>query len=469
MIGLVYDRIILGDGYIYSTNSVETQLNNNVIVVGGSGSGKSMSYSEPCLLETKHSNLMIKLSKRKLIDKYKPLFKKRGYNVKILDLVHPAKSNVAFDPLYYVKSDTDAIHLAETLVKLDPEKSKPNNADPYWDQSAILLVYSLILLSFAINENPSLSTVIKYIKQLKISDNLSNITTNLDDTFDAIEKQCPNHPAVAAWSSFSQLPPKTARCIYGTLISALDAVFTPGILEMMDKENKIDFEEIAQNKAAIFILTSAVSPAIHSFANLFFAYAIKELFEFAEEQPDGELPIPVHLLCDDFAVGGRIENFQEYISIFREKKIRVSMMLQSESQLVSLYGEDNATTIINNCDTYMYMGGMDLKTCDHISKRANLPLDDILYMPIGKSIIFRRGQKPIFANRYKTTDNSLYREITEQYESKKQEIEEVKKLNFDEFIEQIEIKHISQRDDESDDGFQAELEAKFDELFGSES
>lgn len=94
------------------------------------------------------------------------------------------------------------------------------------------------------------------------------------------------------------------------------------------------------------------------------------------------------------------------------------MLLQSESQLVSMYGEDNATTIINNCDTYVYMGGMDLTTCGLISKRVNLPIDEILYMPIGQSIVFRRGQKPVFTKRYNITDNALYREITAQYESK---------------------------------------------------
>ena len=464
-----YDDIILGEGCKYTTNSLETQLNNNVIVVGGSGSGKSMSYSESCLLKTKNSSLIVKLSKRKLIDKYTPLYESRAYDVKVLDLVNPAKSNVAFDPLYYIKSETDAVHLAKTLVKLDPEKSKPSSADPYWDESATLLVYSLILLALAMDENASLSSVIRYIKNLKISDDYSSsISTNLDSTFNAIEEERPDHPAVTAWRSFSQLPPKTARCIYGTLISALDAVFTPGILEMMDKENKIDFQETARKKTIIFVLTSAVSPAIHSFANLFFAYAIKELFEFAEEQPNGKPPVPLHLLCDDFAVGGCIEKFQEYISIFREKQIRISMLLQSESQLVSMYGEDNATTIINNCDTYVYMGGMDLRTCNHISQRANLPLEDILYMPIARSIIFRRGQKPIFTNRYNITENPLYREITAQFESKTQK-EDTGERDFKSFLEQLNPAHISNNGDSPEDDLRAELEAKFDELFGNAS
>lgn len=129
-----------------------------------------------------------------------------------------------------------------------------------------------------------------------------------------------------------------------------------------------------------------------------------------------------------------------------------------------MYREGNATTIINNC-TYMYIGEMDFRTCDHISKRANLPLEDILYMPIGKSIIFRRGQNPIFASRYKITDNLLYRKLTKKYESKKQEPEQVKKLNLNTVLHRFELEQPLRRKDSSMDNLQAELESKFDELF----
>jgi hypothetical protein len=147
--------------------------------------------------------------------------------------------------------------------------------------------------------------------------------------------------------------------------------------------------------------------------NLFYAQLFKSLFEFGESCADGRLPVPVHVLCDDFATGSRILNFPEYISIFREKGISVTLLVQSESQLEGMYGQSNATTIINNCDTYVYMGGMDLCTCRSVSTRVNLPLEDVLYMPIGREMIFRRGQKPIITERYDIENDDRYIRITD--------------------------------------------------------
>lgn len=148
---------------------------------------------------------------------------------------------------------------------------------------------------------------------------------------------------------------------------------------------------------------------------MFYAQAFKQLFEYAESRPDGVLPIPVHVLCDDFATGSRVMNFAEYISIFREKGISVTLLLQSESQLEGMYGADDATTIINNCDSYIYLGGMDLKTAQDVSMRLNVPLDEVLYMPIGQEILFRRGQRPIVTERYNITKNAEYVRVTREY------------------------------------------------------
>lgn len=159
-----------------------------------------------------------------------------------------------------------------------------------------------------------------------------------------------------------------------------------------------------------------MNPALHCFVNMFYAQVFKSLFEYAESLPNGKLPLPVRVLCDDFATGSRVLNFQEYISIFREKLISVILMVQSKSQLESMYSGVDATTIINNCDTYIYMGGMDLKTGRSISERLNVPLDEVLYMPIGQEYIFRRGQKPIITTRYNILENEQYQLITQEYE-----------------------------------------------------
>lgn len=187
---------------------------------------------------------------------------------------------------------------------------------------------------------------------------------------------------------------------------------------MMSMNRKVNFCDLASKKTILFVTTSPVNPSLNCFVNMFYGHVFKQLFEYAENQVTGTLPVPVHVLCDDFATGSRILNFSEYISIFREKKISVTLLLQSESQLESMYGSDQATTIINNCDTYLYMGGMDLRTAQNVSLRLNAPLDEVLYMPIGQEILFRRGQRPIVTQRYDIRKNSLYQQITKQYEQR---------------------------------------------------
>jgi hypothetical protein len=161
--------------------------------------------------------------------------------------------------------------------------------------------------------------------------------------------------------------------------------------------------------------------------------AIKQLYEFAEKQPNSKLPLPLQIVSDDFAVSAKIENFDKMISIFREKKISSVLCLQSESQLTNLYGHAAATTIINNSDTYLFMGGNDLATARNISERANIPLDDALYVPIGKEWIFRRGYKPIYIKRYNIFADRAYQDATAMYEAsiKKAEKAPLKKAIFD--------------------------------------
>ena len=180
---------------------------------------------------------------------------------------------------------------------------------------------------------------------------------------------------------------------------------------MMKKRKKVDFEAITNEKTVLFVTTSAVNPALHTFVNMFYSQMFKELFEIGEANESGKLNIPIQVVCDDFACGAKIVNFEEYISIFREKGISVTMMLQSESQLQGIYGEHEAKTIINNSDTYIYMGGIDLSTAKNISERINLPLEDVLYMPIGQELIFRRGSKPVITTRYEVEKDKEYKKM----------------------------------------------------------
>lgn len=410
------ERLILGENYICSTDCAKTGVNNNIIVCGVSGGGKTMSVIEPRLLETYSSSLVVTVTKRRLVHKYRMMFEERGYIVRDLNFADPSKSDAAYDPMAYVRDSTDITFLAKALVMSDPRKEK-SHADPFWDETAISLLSAEIAMVRYKNPFCTFADVLDYHDHLTISDGVrDNIDTSHDDDFEELEREDPGHFAVTNWKTFSSLPIRTAGCVFGTLNTSLDSIFSPQLRRMIAQNDSVDFSEIASRRSVLFLTSSAVNPALNCFINMFYAQMFKQLFEFGEKQPDGRLPVPVSVLCDDFATGSCILNFPEYISIFREKGISVMLLIQSESQLSAMYGYENAVTIINNCDTYLYLGGNDLATGRNISQRINLPLDEVLYMPVGQEIVFRRGSRPVITQRYNILADENYCAVTEMYE-----------------------------------------------------
>jgi type IV secretory pathway TraG/TraD family ATPase VirD4 len=414
---MVSDRMILGEGdnCVYSTDPKVTGLNNNTLVVGTSGCGKTVSIIEPRILETYNKSLLVTVAKRKIPKKYKAVMKARGYNAWDLNIVHPSQGNVGFDPIQHIYSYTDITFLARSIVMANPQKKRAR-ADPYWDDAATSLLSAEIAYVLMTKENPTFDDVLDFHNRLTFEEQNGVIATNYDKKFKYLEEKDPAHFAVSCWKSFKQLPIKTSSCVFSTLNTMIDTVFTPELRELFKMKQQIDFEQFATKKTILFVTTSAVNPSSNSFISIFYSSFFKKLYEFAEEQPNGELPIPVDVLADDFANGCPVNKFDEYISIFREKQLSATLLIQSESQLSAIYGHERSTTIINNCDTYVFMGSMDLETGKNISLRANRPLEDVLYMPIGHEILFRRGQKPIFTKRYNIQENELYKQITAAYD-----------------------------------------------------
>ncbi|MBR6984323.1 MAG: type IV secretory system conjugative DNA transfer family protein [Ruminococcus sp.] len=411
------DMMILGDGEkaVYSTDCDETGLNNNVIVCAGSGSGKTMSIMEPRLLETYNSSLVVTCTKRRVVQKYRELFAERGYNVLDLNFTDPIKSDVAYDPLSYVSSNSDIAFLASSIVMAHPGKIN-SPSDPFWDDSAISLLSALISYVLATMECPKFVEVLELFDDLTFRECGSSMETSLDGIFEKVIRRAPHSYAATCWKTFAGLPVRTAGAVYGVLSTTIDKVFSPELRKMIANKPGVGFEDLAKRKTVLFVTTSPVNPSLNYFVNMFYGQMFKQLFEYAESLPNGKLPNPVTVLADDFATGSRILNFPEYISIFREKQISVMLLIQSETQLESIYGYHDAVTIINNCDSYVYMGGMDIATCRKISERLNVPLEDVLYMPIGEEIIFRRGSRPVKTQRYNVLNNPMYQSITQNSE-----------------------------------------------------
>lgn len=404
------ERMILGRDAVYSGDPCRTGLNRNVIVCGSSGSGKTLSFLEPKLLTTEQSSLFLSVSKRGLVRKYTPVFLGRGYRVLDLDFTDPEHSRDGFDPLSRVRSCAEISFLAECIVRADERRLTVG--DPYFERSAVELFSALLDYARRQIRNATLCDALALLDALRIEECGGLIRTSLDRRFRALEEAAPDCFALRCWNKFLQLPVGTAGCVLSTLSASVTALFTPELRKMISAGRTADFSQIAEEKTVVLVTVSPVNRALHAFVNLFFRQAIKDLFEFAERQPSGALPIPVSFLFDDFSVGSRLPDFPEFISIFREKNMSASILIQSESQLQSVYGENDAITIMNNCDTYLYTGGMDLKTCRNIGERMNIPASEVMRLPVGRVVIFRRGEKPRMTERYPTLDDAAYRAVT---------------------------------------------------------
>ncbi|MDO4324677.1 MAG: type IV secretory system conjugative DNA transfer family protein [bacterium] len=415
------ERIILGNNCIFNGNPKETGLNRNVLVVGGTGSGKTVSFVEPALIETlrvtRPHNKIVILTKRELANKYIPLYKDAGFSVYDLDFSNPENGNCCYNPLAYMKSDEDISDLSHAIVMANDRKEH-TNADPFWDDSSEQLQGAEIAATLMIKDKATYADVLDLHSSLKIEESGCGITTSLDSVFRRIERTAPDCYAINCWKTFKEAAPRTAKSIYVSMNSTLRA-FTASIRNSMRTKPSVDFGKFADEKSILFITTSPVKKALHSLANIFVSQAISELFSIADESVSGTLPIPTDIIFDDFATGAKVADMPEKLSICRAKGIAfLGLLLQSELQLRRMYGEFGAAEIIDNCDHYVFMGGNNYETARALSLKLNVPLEDILYLPVGHIIVFRRGQKPMFSTRYDVYHDEFYKKITKEWEYK---------------------------------------------------
>ena len=233
---------------------------------------------------------------------------------------------------------------------------------------------------------------------------------NLDNDFEYLESRIGPNGATTTWKSLPFKADKTISSIMSTLNVGMSQ-FTESVTKSAEMYNSIDFESLGRKKTVLFVVTSPFDVECSRYVNLFYSMLLKELMNSASAKPDYKLDIPVQIIFDDFACGTPIINFDRYISIFRAAGISTILLLQSESQLEAIYEKAGATTILNNCDTYVYMGGNDLGTCLEVARRCNKDASSILNMELNKVIIFRRGAEPVFTNRYPILKDKAYIKI----------------------------------------------------------
>jgi len=393
--------MILGSGCIYSMDCRKTQLNNNVLVTGAAGTGKTESLVIPNLLNAEGSYILCD-PKGNLYKKYGDEMRKAGYEVKRVSFIHPGES-CGYNPLSCVRSEDDIQKIAHLLVY--GERRENQHMDPFWDETSELLLSALIayILEFCDDGQRNLQTLNSMIRGFRITENAAvpeeNYRGDTDRKFRWLEETGSDSFALRQYRQFRQAADRTLKSILIST-SALTGKYDVDGLNRMMRTDEVHFDWIGQRKSAVFVEVSDNDRSKDTLANIFFGQAIQELCRYADDKCEGnELRIPVRLILDDFATNVTIQDFPRMISSFRSRRISVMLMIQAESQLWARYGQD-AQTIIGNCDSCVYLGSSDLAQAEAIAKRAGRPVDEILNMEIGLEWIFRRGMKPVETYRF---------------------------------------------------------------------
>lgn len=379
------DRMPLADGVSYSLDCYSTKRNNNVLICGTPGSGKTRGIIEPQLMMATGS-YVISDPKRNLYRKYKHYLEERGYKVSLLDFTDPSHS-VHFNPLEYLESTQDILKLAHVLAFANGTME----TEPFWDQCVELMLCAAIGLLKDM-ERPEYMTIENVCL---ILDNFSkaNIVRPLDNVFTEYERECGLTFAYRKYQRVMAFTEKTLDCIRGTAHVKMEAYDTDEISAMLGM-NDVKLEDIGKQKYAMFVCVSDMDRSMDTLANIFYDTCMKRLVDYADGECEGyKLPVPVRFLLDDFGTNVHITGFEKMIASVRSRGISVMMVVQADGQMENGYGA-NAKTIINSCDTYVYLGGLDEVTAGTIAQKCNVPLRKVLFMPVEMCWVIRRGEEP---------------------------------------------------------------------------
>ncbi len=389
------------------------------LLYGGSGAGKSASFVIPNALQLLGSYVFTD-PKGELYDKTAGYFKAKGYDVKVLNLVHPQNSD-GYNPLHHINNEIDVDIIANTIVKGQGDGGK--SSDPFWDDMAEMLMKALIyyLKSTRPPEEQSLASCSELVRTAN-SNGGDNLLTNLMNQLSI------DHPARMYYKNM--LPDKTFGSVLGTLQSKLGKFDSKEIAEVTSTDT-INFTEIGNKKTAVYVISSDTHTAYDFLLTIFFSQMIQQLYDFADVK-GGELPVPTYFILDEFANIGQIPDFDKKISTSRSRKISFSVILQNLDQLEAVYKEAYET-IIGNCDTHLFLGSNSQKTVEYFSKalgektitrdnisvnkdredwkqgksesdqvmgRALMTPDELRRMDVDLCIIYEKGIKPVKANKY---------------------------------------------------------------------
>ena len=356
-------------------NAKKHRRNLNTLVCGGSGAGKTRFYCKPNIMQCNTSFVVLD-PKGEIVRDTGNLLEKKGYEVRVLDLINMEKSH-CYNPFVYLKTDNDVQKLVTNLFKSTTPKGASSN-DPFWDTAASMLLLSLVfyLKYEAPEDEQNFPMVMEMLRAGEVHEDDDSYLSPLDVLFDKLEVKNPEHIAVKYYRDYHSGSAKTLKSIQITLAARLEK-FNLESLASLTITDDLDLPSLGEKKVALFALIPDNDTSFNFLVSILYTQLFQQLFYIADHKYGGSLPVPVHFVMDEFANVSLPDDFDKILSVMRSRSVSVSIILQNLAQLKALF-EKQWESIVGNCDEFLYLGGNEQSTHKYVSElmgKATINLD----------------------------------------------------------------------------------------------
>ncbi|NST30236.1 type IV secretory system conjugative DNA transfer family protein [Enterococcus faecalis] len=418
--------------------------NKNVLVIGGSGSGKTRFYVKPNLMQM-HSSYCVTDPKGTIVLECGKMLEDNGYEIKILNTINFKKS-MKYNPFAYIRSEKDILKLVQTIIANTKGEGEKAGED-FWVKAEKLYYTALIgyIWYEAPREEKNFATLLDMIDASEVREDDETYMNPIDRLFEALEKREPTHFAVKQYKKYKLAAGKTAKSILISCGARLAPFDIRELRELMS-EDELELDTLGDRKTALFVIISDTDDTFNFVVSIMYSQLFNLLCDKADDVYGGRLPVHVRCLLDEFANIGLIPKFEKLIATIRSREISASIILQAQSQLKAIY-KDNADTIVGNCDSTLFLGGKEKTTLKELSEtlgketidlyntsetRSNqksfglnyqktgkelMSQDEITVMDGGKCIFQLRGVRPFLSDKFDITKHKNYK-LLEDYDKK---------------------------------------------------
>ena len=414
--------------------------NKNILVIGGSGSGKTRFFVKPNLMQM-HSSYVVTDPKGTVLVECGKMLKKGGYKIKVLNTINFAKS-MHYNPFAYLRSEKDILKLANTII-VNTKGEGQQSGEDFWVKAEKLYYTALIAYIWyeAPEEEQNFAMLIDMIDASEAREDDENFKNAVDLLFDELAEKDPNHFAVRQYAKYKLAAGKTEKSILISCGARLAPFDIKELRDLMEYDD-LELDTLGEQKTALFVIISDTDATFNFVVSIMYSQLFNLLCDKADDVYNGRLPVHVRMLLDEFANIGQIPQFEKLIATIRSREISASIILQSKSQLKAIY-KDNSDTIEGNCDTTLFLGGKEkttLKELEDILGKETIDLyntsdtrgtsqsyglnyqktgkalmsqDEIAVMDGGKCIMQLRGVRPFFSDKFDITKHGRYKELSD--------------------------------------------------------